>query len=159
MKNIKSEEQASYTVNKKDIVAEAIALIESRLKKTILDIKSPAEVKDFLVLRMSELEREHFDVLFLNNTHQLIAAETLFKGTIDGASVYPREVLKKALEYNAAALILAHNHPSGNPGPSIADKNITNRLKDACAYVDIRVLDHIIVGGTDTYSFAEKGKI
>ncbi|HAS8160916.1 TPA: DNA repair protein RadC, partial [Vibrio vulnificus] len=101
-------------------------------------------------------EREVFAVMFLDNQHRLIAFEELFFGTIDSASVYPREVLKAALKINAAALIFAHNHPSGDATPSQADKQITQRLKEALALVDIRVLDHIVVGDS-AISFAERG--
>ncbi|GIA88948.1 DNA repair protein RadC [Vibrio cholerae] len=94
--------------------------------------------------------------MFLDNQHRLIAFEELFFGTIDSASVYPREVLKAALKVNAAALIFAHNHPSGDATPSQADKQITQRLKEALALVDIRVLDHIVVGDS-AISFAERG--
>lgn len=94
--------------------------------------------------------------MFLDNQHRLIAFEELFFGTIDSASVYPREVLKAALKVNAAAIILAHNHPSGDATPSQADKQITQRLKEALALVDIRVLDHIVVGDS-AISFAERG--
>ncbi len=94
--------------------------------------------------------------MFLDNQHRLIAFEELFFGTIDSASIYPREVLKAALKVNAAALIFAHNHPSGDATPSQADKQITQRLKEALALVDIRVLDHIVVGDS-AISFAERG--
>ena len=97
--------------------------------------------------------------MFLNNQHQLIKDEILFSGTIDGASVYPREVAKRALELNAAAVIFAHNHPSGHPEPSSADRAITKRLSGSLELFDIRVLDHIVVGGAETVSFAERGLI
>jgi DNA repair protein RadC len=100
-------------------------------------------------------EHECFVVLFLTNQHQLISAVEMFTGTIDGASVYPREILKAALQLNAAAVILSHNHPSGITKASQADKNITVKVKDALNMVDIRTLDHIIVGGVDSFSFAE----
>tara|TARA_R110001583_G_scaffold33548_1_gene113303 strand:+ start:46 stop:372 length:327 start_codon:yes stop_codon:yes gene_type:complete len=100
--------------------------------------------------------REIFSVLLLNQKHELIAYEELFQGTIDGASVYPREVVKLALHYNAAAAIFAHNHPSGNSEPSAADKTITERLKQSLALIDVRVLDHIVVGERCT-SLAEQG--
>ena len=105
----------------------------------------------------NSLEHEVFAVLFLDTQHRLIEYSELFRGTIDSASVYPREVLKEALRLNAAAVIVSHNHPSGNPEPSAADKSLTKRLREALAMVDVRVLDHIIVGGTETTSFAEQG--
>ena len=102
---------------------------------------------------------EVFAVMFLNNRHQLIKYEEMFRGTIDGASVYPREVAKRALQLNAAALIVAHNHPSGVPEPSKSDERITHRLKDALGMLQIRLLDHVIVGGVDTVSMADRGII
>ena len=98
-----------------------------------------------------------FCCLYLDNRHHLIVCEELFRGTIDGAAVHPREVLRQALAHNAAAVILAHNHPSGIAEPSRADEIITRRLRDALALVDIRVLDHIIVAGPHTISLAERG--
>ncbi|EJR0948789.1 TPA: RadC family protein [Vibrio alginolyticus] len=119
---------------------------------------NPTNVKEYLKLRLGAHDREVFAVMFLDNQHQLISFEELFFGTIDAASIYPREVLKTALNHNAAAVIFAHNHPSGIAEPSQADKRITQRLIDALKLVDIRVLDHIVVG-EDCVSFAEKGLI
>jgi DNA repair protein RadC len=96
-------------------------------------------------------------VLFLDNRHRVIAVEDMFRGTIDGASVHPREVVKAALTHNAAAVILAHNHPSGIAEPSQSDELITRRLKDALSLVEIRVLDHLVIGAGTTESFAERG--
>ena len=104
-------------------------------------------------------EREHFHVLFLDNQHKLLLDARMFSGTIDGASVYPREVVKRALQCNANAVIFAHNHPSGICTPSHADRQITDKLKQGLATIDIRVLDHVIVGHMETYSFAEHGEI
>ncbi|HHX8370337.1 TPA: RadC family protein [Vibrio alginolyticus] len=115
-------------------------------------------VKEYLKLKLGAHDREVFAVMFLDNQHQLISFEELFFGTIDAASIYPREVLKTALNHNAAAVIFAHNHPSGIAEPSQADKRITQRLIEALKLVDIRVLDHIVVG-EDCVSFAEKGLI
>lgn len=162
MTQINSETAPAYDVNQKasgdNIIQSAINILEARLTRTEeLTITSPADTKQYLVLKLAEQEREVFSVLFLDNRHQLIAYKELFYGTIDGASVYPREVAKEALKQNAAAVILAHNHPSGVPEPSTADERITVRLKDALGLLDIRVLDHIIVGGTDTVSLAERG--
>ncbi|HHF0519490.1 DNA repair protein RadC [Vibrio alginolyticus] len=119
---------------------------------------NPTNVKEYLKLKLGVHDREVFAVMFLDNQHQLISFEELFFGTIDAASIYPREVLKTALNHNAAAVIFAHNHPSGIAEPSQADKRITQRLIDALKLVDIRVLDHIVVG-EDCVSFAEKGLI
>jgi len=109
--------------------------------------------------RLRPYKHEVFACLYLDNRHRMIAFEELFRGTIDGASVYPREVVKHALKHNAAAVILAHNHPSGIAEPSQADIHITGRIKSALALVDIRVLDHIIVGDADTSSLAQQGHL
>ena len=102
---------------------------------------------------------EVFACLFLDNRHRLMAFEELFRGTIDGASVHPREVVRRALAHNAAALILAHNHPSGIAEPSAADTRITERLRQALSLIDVRVLDHLIVGDAEVTSLAERGLI
>ena len=120
-------------------------------------LQSPAQTREYLKLHFAGKEREVFACLFLDNRHRLIAAENLFYGTIDGASVHPREVVKRALQLNAAAVILSHNHPSSVTEPSHADELVTRRLTEALALVDIRVLDHLIVGGNATLSFAERG--
>ncbi|WP_413525169.1 RadC family protein [Photobacterium phosphoreum] len=117
---------------------------------------NPQATKDFLQYKMAGYEREVFAVLLLDNQHRLIEYKELFFGTIDAASVYPREVVKVAFNCNAAAVIFAHNHPSGIAEPSNADKQITQKLKDALALIDIRVLDHFVVGET-CISFAEQG--
>ena len=117
---------------------------------------NPTNVKEYLKLKLGAHDREVFAVIFLDNQHQLISFEELFFGTIDAASIYPREVLKAALNHNAAAVVFAHNHPSGVAEPSQADRRITQRLVDVLKLVDIRVLDHIVVG-EDCVSFAEKG--
>ncbi len=120
-------------------------------------LDSPRAVREFLALKLGTLEHETFAVLLLDARHRLIDYVELFRGTIDGASVHPREVVKLALARNAAALVLAHPHPSGVPEPSHADELITKRLREALALVDIRVLDHIIVAGGETLSLAESG--
>ncbi|MEL7293134.1 MAG: DNA repair protein RadC [Cyanobacteria bacterium J06555_13] len=117
---------------------------------------NPDKVKEFLRFKLGSLERETFAVMLLDNQNRLVEYVELFYGTIDAASIYPREVVKLALKENAASLILAHNHPSGIPEPSQADKRITERLKQALELVDIRVLDHIIIG-EHSVSFAERG--
>ena len=118
---------------------------------------SPAVTRDFLVARLRDLPHELFCCLHLDNRHRLIAFEELFRGTIDGASVHPREVVKQALARNAAAVIVAHNHPSGVAEPSQADQLITQRLKQALGLVEVRVLDHLIVGDGQCFSFSEHG--
>ncbi len=120
-------------------------------------ISSPEDTRQYLKCQLRDRPYEVFAALFLDNRHQIIKFEELFRGTIDGASVYPREVVKKALEYNAAALIIAHNHPSGIAEPSSADERITIRLKEALGLVDIRLLDHLIIGDGDIVSLAERG--
>jgi DNA repair protein RadC len=122
-------------------------------------LNSPRATREFLTSRLRDRSYEVFCCLHLDNRHRLIAFDELFRGTIDGASVHPREVVKQALARNAAAVILAHNHPSGVAEPSQADELITHRLKDALALVDIRLLDHVIVGDGSCLSFAEKGLI
>ena len=139
------------------IVDEAIRILEDSARYNPFTITNPDDTKKFLRLKLAHLEHEVFAVIFLDNRHQTIKYEEMFRGTIDGASVYPREVIKRALKLNAAAIIIAHNHPSGITEPSNADESITVRIKDACALVDIRLLDHIIVSATESTSLAEKG--
>ncbi|MHB8425636.1 MAG: RadC family protein, partial [Gammaproteobacteria bacterium] len=117
----------------------------------------PQTTRSYLISRLRDLPQEVFCCLYLDNRHRVIALEELFRGTLDGASVYPRVVVRKALEHNAAALIFAHNHPSGIAEPSDADRRLTQRLKEALALVDIRVLDHFVVGDGEAVSFAERG--
>jgi DNA repair protein RadC len=120
-------------------------------------LESPKATQNFLIAQLRDRPYEVFCCLFLDNRHRMIAFEELFRGTIDGASVHPREVVRAALSRNAAAVILAHNHPSGVAEPSQADELITLRLKDALGLVDIRVLDHLVVGDTRCVSLAERG--
>ncbi len=137
-------------------------LIESA-RQCILDrfksgfkISSPACAEEYVQTMLSDSEHEIFAVLFLDNRHQVIDYQEMFRGTVDGTSVYPREVVKEALARNAAAVLLVHNHPSGIAEPSSADQAITRRLKSALDLVDIRVIDHLIVGQTVT-SMASRG--
>ena len=118
---------------------------------------SPARVKDYLRLTLGPRPHEVFAVLFLDAQNRLLRMEEMFRGTLTQTSVYPREVLKCALQYNAAAVILAHNHPSGVAEPSRADEYLTQTLKSALALVDVRVLDHLVVGRAEVVSFAERG--
>jgi len=117
---------------------------------------NPQATKDFLKFKLANYEREVFAILLLDNQNSLIEYRELFFGTIDAASVYPREVVKVVLETNSAAVMFAHNHPSGNSTPSEADKRITDKLKNALALIDVRVLDHIVIG-KECMSFAERG--
>jgi DNA repair protein RadC len=122
-------------------------------------LASPRATCDFLSAKLRDLEHEVFCCLYLDKRHRLIEYEELFRGTIDGASVHPREIVKLALQRNSAAVIVAHNHPSGIAEPSQADELITHRVKEALGLVDIRLLDHIIVGDGVSVSFAERGLI
>lgn len=122
-------------------------------------LTSPENTRDFLTTQLRSYQHEVFACLFLDNQHRIIEFEELFTGTIDGVSIYPREVVKKALSHGAAAVIFAHNNPSGITNPSQADKQITEKLKQALALLDIRVLDHFVIGEGQAYSFAEHGLI
>ncbi len=122
--------------------------------ETINDADS---ARQFLIAQLGHLKQEVFAVLFLNNQHQVIKFEKLFFGTVNQSAVYPAEVMKRALALHASAIIMVHNHPSGNLLPSIADKQITYRLRECLDLVDISLLDHIIVGGKHSFSFTESG--
>lgn len=141
------------------IIEEALIILESRLKKFDVLLNSPSNVKDFLTLKLAQNEHEVFGVLYLNTKNFLIQHVEEFKGTIDSCSVYPREIVKKALSLNASSVIFVHNHPSYITIPSDADLIITKKLKEALALVDVKVIDHFIVGGENLFSFAEKGLI
>ncbi len=140
-----------------EIIETALSIINTRFTKGT-SLCDPKAAHEFLKLELAHEEHELFAVLWLDNQHRIIAFEALFRGTIDGASVYPREVVKSALEYNAAACILCHNHPSGLAEPSEADRRITNKVKAALEVIEVRTLDHVLVAET-TYSFAEHGMI
>lgn len=145
-----------YRAKPKQVLASARQLIDKSVNTGTV-LTSPRIVCDYLTLKLAGLEHEVFAALFLTTRHQLIEYVELFRGTIDGAAVHAREVVKAALGVNAAAVIFAHNHPSGNPEPSEADKAITSTLKQALALVDIRTLDHFVVAGRETVSFAQRG--
>lgn len=144
-------------------VAQLQAVLELARRALHEDVKrssllnTPQSVRDYLRLRLATLPHEVFLALFLDAQNRLLVAEELFRGTLTQTSVYPREVVKQALRHNAAAVILAHNHPSGLAEPSRADELLTRALKDALALVDVRVLDHLIVAGNTSVSFAERG--
>ncbi len=139
-----------------EVIAASRRLMTRRVRRGAA-LDSPSAVRDFLTTRLGTLEHEVFAVLLLDTRHRLIDYVELFRGTIDGASVHPREVVKLALARNAAAIILAHPHPSGIAEPSAADELITQRLKEALALVDIRVLDHLIIAGGEAISLCERG--
>ncbi len=138
-------------------IQQALTIIESHARKSGDVMTSPTASAGYCRLKLAGLEREAFWVLFLDSQHQLIEAECLFQGTLDGAAVYPREVVKAAIRHNSGAVILSHNHPSGICEPSQADRRITERLQAALALIDVRVLDHLIVTLDNSYSFAERG--
>jgi DNA repair protein RadC len=145
------------TAADESVIRRALAIMESRLKYHDPPLNSPQAVRDYLRLRLADREYEVFVVLFLDAQNRLIACEEMFRGTLTQTSVYPREVVKAALKHNAAAVIFAHNHPSGMAEPSRADELLTQTLKQALALVDCKTLDHFIVAGEKTTSFAERG--
>lgn len=122
-------------------------------------LQTPAHTEKYLRVRLRDYPYEVFAVLFLDNRHRVLAFEEMFRGTIDGASVHPREVVRRTLEHNAAALILCHNHPSGVAEPSQADQRITERLREALGLIDVRILDHLIVGEHACCSMAQRGLV
>ena len=149
---------AQVQVSDEEVIDTALRILAQRLSRSSL-LQDPRTTRQYLAVRFAGLEHEVFTCLYLDNHHRVIACEDLFRGTVDGASVHPREVVKQALAHNAAAIILAHNHPSGVAEPSQADTLITRRLKEALALIDVRMLDHLVVGGAVTESMAERGLI
>lgn len=147
----------NFNIKEQTAIYKAIEIIEKLALTTSLIATNSKAVKDYCRLQLGSLERENFGILFLNNQNQLIAFEVLFQGTTDAAAVYTKQCVKRALELNASATVITHNHPSAINEPSIADKKITTRLVDAFKLVEIRVIDHVIVSCTGTYSFAENG--
>ena len=158
----RSETPATYGPDKTAYdatISRALAILAARLRVPGVAMDSPATVKNFLTLKLAELEHEVFSVLWLDSQNRVLEYQEMFRGTLMQTSVYPREVVKAGLALNAGACILAHNHPSGMAEPSYADKALTETLKNSLAMVDIRLLDHIIVGGLSTVSFAERGLV
>ncbi len=155
------EDVDTYTLDRPvsadEIIEQAKAILVTELKAPSAEFPTPTASRDFFRLALAKEEREVFACIFLDNRHRMIHYQEMFLGTIDGASVHPREVVKAALKHNAAAVIFGHNHPSGHPEPSEADRRITSRLKEALALVDIRVLDHLVVGLPEPVSLAERG--
>lgn len=139
------------------IIRQAIALLEQRVFKAGPLLDQPQAVKDYLRLKLVAEPNEVFAIVFMNSQHRVLAYEPMFKGTLDSTAVYPRVVVQRALELNAGTVIFSHQHPSGCTEPSSADRVLTDRLKAALALIDVRVLDHIIVGQGTPYSFAESG--
>jgi DNA repair protein RadC len=142
-------------MTEKDVLAAAEIILKKRLERQG-SIASPTDANEFLRIRLGGLPYEEFHVLWLDNRHRIIDCQKLFSGTIDGASIYPREVVRAALSVNASAAILAHNHPSGVAEPSAADRAITNELRDALRLIGVRILDHIVVGA-ECVSMAGRG--
>jgi DNA repair protein RadC len=154
--NVNTDKYIAITAENENQILEAAAEIMAAKFASGESYCSASATKDFLRFKLGQYDREVFSVMLLNSQHQLIDYRELFFGTINSASVYPREVVKAVLSQNAAAVIFAHNHPSGNPEPSQADILITKRLSDALSLIDVSVLDHIVVGET-TISMAERG--
>ncbi|EOV1642451.1 TPA: JAB domain-containing protein [Yersinia enterocolitica] len=141
------------------VIQMALTLLEKQMKQKPISFNSSVETLQYLRLQLEQLEREVFMVLYLDNQHRLITSEISSQGTINATSVYPREIVKTALSHNAAAVIFAHNHPSGLAEPSHADRTITNTLINALSLMDIKVLDHVVIGHGESISFAERGWI
>jgi DNA repair protein RadC len=140
-----------------DVLAAAEDILRKKLERQG-SIGTPTDASDFLRMRIGALLHEEFHVLWLDNRHRILDCQKLFTGTVDGASIHPREVVRAALSYNASAAILAHNHPSGVAEPSAADRAITHELRDALRLIGVRVLDHIVVGA-ECVSMAARGLI
>lgn len=141
-----------------EVLEAAETILRGKLER-MGSVGNPRDSADFLRMRLGALKHEEFHVMWLDNRHQILDCQKLFTGTVDGASVHPREVIRAALECNAAACILAHNHPSGVPEPSAADRAITHELKEALQHIGVRILDHIVVGAGSTVSMAARGLI
>ena len=139
-----------------EVLQQARRVLSQRVRRGAT-MSSPEAVKDYLRVQLGVLEHEVFCVIFLDAQHRIVARKEMFRGTVTQTSVYPREVVKEALAVNAAAVILAHNHPSGVAEPSRADEFLTQSLRQALALVDVRVLDHLVVAGADVTSFVELG--
>ncbi len=139
------------------IIARALRILEERAKYNEQTLGTPTDVKNYLRLKLGEVEHEVFCCVWLDSQHKVIDFEEMFRGTINQTSVYPREIIKAALRHNAAAVIFAHNHPSSILEPSSADIQLTSTLKKTLDMIDVRTLDHFIVASTGILSFAEKG--
>jgi DNA repair protein RadC len=139
------------------VIQMALTLLEKQMKQKPVSFNSSAETLQYLRIQLEQLEREVFMVLYLDTQHRLIASETTSLGTINATSVYPREIIKSALGHNAAAVVFAHNHPSGSAEPSSADRSVTERLIEASTLMGIKVLDHVVIGHGESISFAERG--
>jgi DNA repair protein RadC len=155
---MKSQDSPEYIVSTDDAaIKHALTILEGRLRKPGVQFTSPSSARDYLTLKLAELEHELFVCLWLDAQNRLIEYSELFRGTLTQTSIYPREVVKEAMRLNAAAVIFSHNHPSGLAEPSRADEALTKTLKQVLELVEVKVLDHIVIGGTSTVSFAERG--
>ena len=141
----------------KHIVETAREIVRAQVRDHLQSFNDPNAVRDYLRDYCMGLEQEVFGCIYLDSQHRLLGVEELFRGTINAAPVYPREVVKSALKHNAAAIILFHNHPSGVPEPSNADERVTHRVKKALEVIDVALLDHFVVGNPSIASFAERG--
>ncbi|WP_145584116.1 RadC family protein [Yersinia intermedia] len=157
MKITLSPTVAEMSPGEQRTIRRALNLLAKQLREPGIAFTSTHVTRDWLRLHLTGLEREVFIVLWLDNQNRLLAQETLFSGTINSTTVHPRELVKSAMKHNAASAVLAHNHPSQLAEPSQADRQITDRLVNALGLVDVRVLDHLVVGGLDIVSFAERG--
>ena len=164
MHTIKTEDHATYSTPSSvpDGVAAAVAVIRAHLESNAFvpgrGINGSQDAVQYLLAEdLFKEKSEVFAVMYMDTRHRLISLEKMFRGSVDRATVHPREIIRRSLELNAAALILSHNHPSGDPTPSNADIELTERLVNLCKELDIRVLDHIVVAGADAVSMAEKG--
>ncbi|MDH5181914.1 MAG: DNA repair protein RadC [Gammaproteobacteria bacterium] len=153
----RSDYSKLLSVVNEDVIIKLATDILARRHSPGMSITNPTDTKRYLKVHFSGFKNEAFCVLFLDNRHRVISFEKLFTGTINSASVHPRVVVQRALELNAAAIILSHNHPSGVAEPSEADRQLTTRLKNALDLVDVRVLDHLVVGSDEIVAFAERG--
>lgn len=140
-------------------IAAAVQIIEKRFARRRYTIDDSTKAADYLRLKLASLDREEFAVLFLDNKHRVIAARKMFAGTVKGCAVSPREIGREALRQNASAVLLAHNHPSGDPEPSQGDIILTERIIQALELLEIRVLDHVVVGGVQHVSLADRGML
>lgn len=164
---IKSEDAAPYAPQigkavpdsemEDEIIQQAKDILARRMMTRGVSLTDPQEAVDYLHLKLQAQEREVFACLFLDTRHRVIEYQEMFFGTINGASVHPREVVKEALRLNAAAIIFAHNHPSGIAEPSSADRHLTNQLRDTLKLVEVKALDHFVIGAGEHVSFAERG--
>ncbi|WP_145576324.1 MULTISPECIES: RadC family protein [Yersinia] len=157
MKITLSPTVAGMSPGEQRTIRRALNLLAKQLREPGVSFTSTHVTRDWLRLHLTGLEREVFIVLWLDNQNRLLAQETLFTGTINSTTVHPRELVKSAMKHNAASAVLAHNHPSQLAEPSQTDRQITDRIKTALELVDVRVLDHMVVGGLDIVSFAERG--